>query len=455
MVQPRTPGQMAGHTVQQQYVTSPTRDSFSNAAFVTPTMIEQAPSQAHMMAHTPHGNVAHHNNMAVQTPRMAQTPHAVQTPRLHAHNSSGTPMPPTPQQMMSPHSYPPKCLMSVKPADQMDHVEASRWIGTIGRLKKWEEAELYATNCMRHEISGFMLSQLTMADLENVLGMKKHGHRLELWCSIRQIFPYLLPFERKKREVPDEIARAESAKWETSSRRRSARSPSSRPVSSDASSISSSKRRFRLIRSKSTRSALSCMSETSGSIRGASVTSGPSQGPSDKDKKDSIASSTRLLLTLKAAQEVGPDKIASMTTIRKYFLNLGFKVEIGTVDTADKQFILFFRDEKETNRALSMNDEFKYDLAPYAEPAKKRSKRPTPAGPIRYMTLNRSRLRAGKSLKSEWKGELYKGDVVWVNQIKGRRARIIRAKDDPTVRGWVSLRSNNGFQLLTQFQDNE
>lgn len=175
---------------------------------------------------------------------------------------------------------------------------------------------------------------------------------------------------------------------------------------------------------------------------------------SDKEIQKNLASSTRLLLTLREDQE-SSDKISCMNNIRKYFLNLGFKLEIGTVETADRQFILFFRDEKETNRALSMNDEFNYDVAPYAEPAKKRSKRPTPAAPIRYMTLNRSRLRAGKSLKSEWKGELYKGDVVWVNQIKGRRARIIRAKDDATVRGWVSLRSNNGFQLLTQFQDNE
>jgi len=100
--------------------------------------------------------------------------------------------PQCPQTPMTPTH----CLMSVKPADQMDHIEASRWIGTIGRLKKWAEADTYAANCMAHEISGFMLSQLTMTDLEKVLGMKKHGHRLELWCSIRQIFPYLLPFER-------------------------------------------------------------------------------------------------------------------------------------------------------------------------------------------------------------------------------------------------------------------
>lgn len=165
---------------------------------------------------------------------------------------------------------------------------------------------------------------------------------------------------------------------------------------------------------------------------------------------------TRLSLTLRPEQ-VTEDKIATMNKIRNYFLEKGFKVEIGTVEMDDTKFILFFREEQETNRALSMHDDrqFEYDIGPYSEPQKKRSKRPTPGEPLRYMVLNRSRLRAGKSLKSEWRGELYKGDIVWVNQIKGRRARIIRAQEDATVRGWVSLRSNNGFQLLTQFQDNE
>merc|ERR1719410_3217801 len=129
----------------------------------------------------------------------------------HAGNQAPPPPPPQPTTAGTP-----ACLMSVKPADQMDHIEASRWIGTIGRLKKWAEADTYAANCMAHEISGFMLSQLTMADLESVLGMKKHGHRLELWCSIRPIFPYLLPFERKKRDPS--LDANEVGKWSTNSR---------------------------------------------------------------------------------------------------------------------------------------------------------------------------------------------------------------------------------------------
>lgn len=435
MMQPTTPS----HPYTHEYMVTPTghqagRDPFANA-FVAP-QIEQTP---------------------VMMPQSAGVPPPPMTPTPgHAAPMSPTGNMPYPPQAGA-HGIPAACLMSVKPADQMDHIEASRWIGTIGRLKKWAEAETYAANCRAHEISGFMLSQLTMQDLETVLGMKKHGHRLELWCSIRQIFPYLLPFERKKRD-PDAN---EVEKWNPrGSELNSVTTMLSfrQGQSSRGSSFGLKPYRGRqssmMSRSQSRRSALSCMSETSAhSVRSARThrtADNTSQRSGSTVAAKTVA--TRLLLTLKPEQQV-EDKIGTMTKIRNYFLEKGFKVEIGTVDMDDRRFILFFREEAETNRALSMNDEFDYDLSPYSEPMKKRSKRPTPGEPLRYMVLNRSRLRAGKSLKSEWRGELYKGDIVWVNQIKGRRARIIRAKEDATVRGWVSLRSNNGFQLLTQNND--
>lgn len=54
-------------------------------------------------------------------------------------------------------------------------------------------------------------------------------------------------------------------------------------------------------------------------------------------------------------------------------------------------------------------------------------------------------------MKSDYTGDLCKGEVVWVNQVKGRRARVIsRGPHGDTVRGWVSLRSSHGIQLLVQ-----
>jgi len=192
-----------------------------------------------------------------------------------------------------------------------------------------------------------------------------------------------------------------------------------------------------------------------------SETSASTCGTDDPTIQSGEPKGSKLLLSLRkdendAAQDT--EKITLMANLKEYFMQekFGFKVEIGTVEDEKEKFVLFFTGEQEANRALSLKDMFDYDLTPFVEPTKKKTQRPTPSNPLRYKVLNRSRLRGGKSMKSEWQGDVYKGEIVWVNQIKGRRARVIdRSNGTDTVRGWVSLRSNNGFQLLTQFHDNE
>merc|ERR1719273_939451 len=104
----------------------------------------------------------------MMTPRQDAMQHPPSTPNYGANAGPMSPnsysqMPNTGVQTPGGQTpMPPNCLMSVKPADQMTSEEAARWIGSIGRLKGWVEADTYEQNCMRHEISGFMLSQLTM-----------------------------------------------------------------------------------------------------------------------------------------------------------------------------------------------------------------------------------------------------------------------------------------------------
>jgi hypothetical protein len=77
---------------------------------------------------------------------------------------------------------------------------------------------------------------------------------------------------------------------------------------------------------------------------------------------------------------------------------------------------------------------------------------PTPKSPVEYKVLSRVTVRTGKSLKSEIIGHIYKGTIVTVNQIKGRRARVIRSTINETIQiGWVSLHTSCSLQLLTQF----
>jgi len=112
------------------------------------------------------------------------------------------------------------------------------------------------------------------------------------------------------------------------------------------------------------------------------------------------------------------------------------------------KFIVAFPNAAEAMRALSMKDQLGYDLAEYTE-ARKKGPRPTPSNPQQYKVLHHARMRSGKSMKSQVKGFVEKGEVYWVNQIKGKRARLIkRTKAGDEKLGWVSLRNNAGYQLM-------
>jgi len=78
--------------------------------------------------------------------------------------------------------------------------------------------------------------------------------------------------------------------------------------------------------------------------------------------------------------------------------------------------------------------------------------RPSPSLPIKYQSLEDLIIREGKALSGRKVGSLNKGETVTVNQVKGRRARLIKRTESSTwvTLGWVSLRNVKGKPLLTQ-----
>jgi len=89
---------------------------------------------------------------------------------------------------------------------------------------------------------------------------------------------------------------------------------------------------------------------------------------------------------------------------------------------------------------------------------KKYPPRACPNTPRKFIALKDLLIREGKSLKGNIKeGCLIKGKKVWVNQAKGRRARIIKRneerREDDEVLGWVSLYSEDGEPLLQQLDE--
>jgi len=61
------------------------------------------------------------------------------------------------------------------------------------------------------------------------------------------------------------------------------------------------------------------------------------------------------------------------------------------------------------------------------------------------------RILSGKSLKAKKIGSLRKGDIVTVNQLKRRRARLMKRSNqngDTFVRGWVDFYTECGLKCL-------
>jgi len=147
-----------------------------------------------------------------------------------------------------------------------------------------------------------------------------------------------------------------------------------------------------------------------------------------------------LLLTLR------PDQIAQGTKIehlRSQFEDFGYKVIIYSLKDKKASFSLEFTDRKEAQRALA-DPKIGYKLV------KKRPLRPSPTCPIQFKALHALRIRTGKALTGRVVGVVKKNELVTVNQVKGRRARLMYIDKDGKKwnRGWVSVHTSEGKPLL-------
>jgi len=380
---------------------------------------------------------------------------------LYQMAQAGTPIVPSPAQ---PHTYPQQAVISVKPADQMNVLETFHWVKLIGEVQGWSEATTYAQNFYNNGVTGVMLAQLTIEDLEKYLGVEKHGHRLALMSSIQAVYPHVdrsgfstaAPSTTAESTCGSESETQEEGlvrpelRMVNSGRRRSilvTESLSQRNLLSHDKNLESIQlKRPQLIDESS------CTSVTSNNSM-ASYLSASSQA-TDTTVSSSINGDRRcqLTLTLKKAPECNRE---AMLAIRQTFSTAGFDAHPrpSISERVSAKFIVRFQSEAEANRALSLKEELGYDLSDYTE-SRKKGPRPTPSNPQQYMVLHHARMRSGKSMKSQVLGFVEKGEVFWVNQIKGKRARLIkRTQEGDKNLGWVSLRNNAGYQLMAPFHE--
>jgi len=68
---------------------------------------------------------------------------------------------------------------------------------------------------------------------------------------------------------------------------------------------------------------------------------------------------------------------------------------------------------------------------------------------VKYQALYELNLRSGKSLKKKIVGCVNKNDVIIVNQVKGRRARVVFPQNGEMVTaGWIALYTAKGVPLV-------
>jgi len=152
----------------------------------------------------------------------------------------------------------------------------------------------------------------------------------------------------------------------------------------------------------------------------------------------------KLVLTFQPGQI---PKEGDVDRIRSWFIEMDAAVEVQPMTWANS-YTIVFQDPNVAQKVLVGFRKMGFMIA------KKFPPRPSPSCPIYYKTLESLIIRKGKAFSGTILGSLDKGRTVLVNQIKGRRARLIKQKNDTNkgwvTWGWVSLRSSKGKPLITQ-----
>lgn len=129
--------------------------------------------------------------------------------------------------------------------------------------------------------------------------------------------------------------------------------------------------------------------------------------------------------------------------IRARFEKFNYTVKIFPSETRPDSYIIFFPGRTMAQKALGEAKAIGYKLV------KKRPPRPSPTCPVMFKALNFLMVRRGKALSADVIDQIEKGDYVIVNQVKGRRARLVKTENGKVFNfGWVSVHTVDGVQLL-------
>jgi len=399
--------------------------------------------------------------------------------------------------IMSPPFYSgPSHSISVTRADLMTIEQTANWIWTVGVYRGWTEAETYATNFRENSITGKLLPLLTNDQLEFSLGVTKTDHRNELLSTIQYLFPNMTinnnHFSPKLRssvrgiDILQSPCNSESSDQQHPIELGNPNSYLSYESDADCESVTSylvsacptvtdetSQMDCSDMMSESGNSKFCSMFGCVGSdcnqdddpLKMPLMTGVRKSGVFEKGmtKKDVIMvekpavsrhGNGRRQLRCKKLQvtltinQFSRDEY-QMERIRSRFEEMKFYVKVQPAEKNAQTYIITFKDSTEATNALLQANEIGYPLC------KKWPTRPSPNRPIQYKSLTELIIREGKAFSGNEVGILRKGEIVTVNQVKGRRARLVKPNEDGELVtwGWVSLHNQSGDTLLIQVNE--
>jgi len=351
-------------------------------------------------------------------------------------------------------------LASVCHIEKMDKEQLSCWVKTFCCHRGWDEGMLYASNFYKHGMTGDLLG---MVDLEmlKTLGIENENHRIELLSEIRGLISenpsaQSTPVLEQEKPGPQVVHSSSNSTLSHSVQvLRSLDGTSSHTVpltpysyycgstiSSQIAHSSQADQGFELV------SCNPLYIPTPGTVWGQSgFTSQHPKRFSDHQlhktqrcggvslRKDY---SFRILLLTLEGDQISHDKVKCILSWLELIDPL---VNVRGTRKANT-YSIKFQDNTRARKALGKFKEkgFKIEV--------KSQRKPSPNSPMEYVSQENLNIQEGKSLKGKIVGVLGKGHKVTVNQVKGKRARLVNPYNNKESYGWVSMYSRDGERQL-------
>jgi len=356
--------------------------------------------------------------------------------------------------IVSPSFYQP-CDKNIVPCrvcnvEHMTVEDTSVWIWTFSHHKGWDEAAVYAEKFQEQEITGPLLSYLDHNALEQCMKITNPSHRVELLSAISYLFSQspclnknVASWVQASASSPPNhcgiIYPVQLVNNTGSSVYDSQNSLSTFVSQSDCeSSVLSTPVSWRPLNRRSENgsniSNITCLLSTVGDRSDCDTSVALSQnGSLGTDLCSWAQTDTSVVSDSERCRRISGAGYMDLEGSGMSSKNLGYSQErMHNSNTHDIQMA--------DKSALAVP----HGHSKPVSNKKKYPPRPCPTNHIKYRALADLWVRRGKSLRGNLiKGVVEKGESVWVDQVKGRRARVMN-------RGWVSLYTTDGAPLLIQ-----